>query len=353
MHAGYACRHSGACCTSNWPIPIEVDRLDVVRGALASGALRPATGSEEAALEMAPDAPSDTPALLGRAAGRCVFYDADARDGRCRIQSALGHAALPLACRQFPRVVVHDPRGVSVTLSHYCPTAASLVLQPEADGAVTIVSDALAFPLAGEYVGLDARRAMPPLLRPNLLMDWESWWEVERLAVDILTAPGREPAAALAVLRSGVERVRRWTPQADEPLLERVRSAFASASEASEAAPPPPRASDLVAAVFGAIPDELLAAAPIAAPRTATAAAPRSVSRFLAAHAFANWTAHLAQGLRSWLRSIEGAAALLEAGYDVRSADLLLRHLADPERLATAWARAEGTVYSSPMNGYR
>ena len=31
-----------------------------------------------------------------------------------------------------------------------------------------------------------------------------------------------------------------------------------------------------------------------------------AVRAFLAAHAFANWTAHLGQGLRSWLRSLTG-----------------------------------------------
>jgi hypothetical protein len=61
---------------------------------------------------------------------------------------------------------------------------------------------------------------------------------------------------------------------------------------------------------------------------------------FLAAHAFANWTAHLGQGLRSWLRSVEAAYVLVnELG--VRQTDLLLRHLADPNELARVWSRAE------------
>jgi hypothetical protein len=65
------------------------------------------------------------------------------------------------------------------------------------------------------------------------------------------------------------------------------------------------------------------------------------VRSFLAAHAFANWTAHLGEGLRTWLRAIEAAFALLELGYGVRDADLLLRHLADPYRLARVWSAVE------------
>jgi hypothetical protein len=62
------------------------------------------------------------------------------------------------------------------------------------------------------------------------------------------------------------------------------------------------------------------------------------VSNFLAAHAFANWTAHLGEDLLTWQRSIEAAFALVELGGGVRQADLLLRHLADPHRLARVWS---------------
>ena len=52
------------------------------------------------------------------------------------------------ACRQFPRVVTLTPLGVSVTLSHYCPTAAALVIS--CDGAprspLRIVAAPPAFP---------------------------------------------------------------------------------------------------------------------------------------------------------------------------------------------------------------
>ena len=121
----------------------------VMRAALATGALASPRGIGDAALFTAPDdAPGDTPALLGVQDHVCVFFDAE--HGRlCAVQRALGHDALPLACRQFPRVSLRDPRGVSVTLSHYCPTAASLLGSPRP---VTIVRDAPAFPEGAEYL---------------------------------------------------------------------------------------------------------------------------------------------------------------------------------------------------------
>jgi hypothetical protein len=59
------------------------------------------------------------------------------------------------------------------------------------------------------------------------------------------------------------------------------------------------------------------------------------------AHAFANWTAHLGEGLRTWLRSIEVAHAMLVMGRSVGAADLLLRHLADPAAVARSLGAAE------------
>jgi hypothetical protein len=68
---------------------------------------------------------------------------------------------------------------------------------------------------------------------------------------------------------------------------------------------------------------------------------PGATARFLAAHAFANWPVQLGQGLRTWLRSIEAAHVLVQAGQDVREADLWLRHLADVNHLAQTWSEVE------------
>ena len=225
IHASYRCRHAGACCTSGWPIPVEADRLAVLRAALATGALKSPRGMGDVPLFTSPDdAPADTPVLLGVQDHVCVFFDAE--HGRlCTVQRALGHDALPLACRQFPRVSLRDPRGVSVTLSHYCPTAASLLGSPRS---VTIVRDAPAFPEGAEYSGLDATTALPPLLRPDVLMDWESWWLWESSIVDLIGNADGSPEEALARLDAAVDDVARWRPD-DGPLDTRVRDAVSRA----------------------------------------------------------------------------------------------------------------------------
>jgi hypothetical protein len=273
-----------------------------MRAALANDTLRGSAPPGAALFTFPADVPAETPALLGLTGTRCVFFD-DHGSHRCRVQDALGHDALPLACRQFPRVSVHDPRGVSVTLSAYCPTVARLLASVEP---VTIVESPSAFPEAGGYVGLDARVPLPPLLRPDRLMDWDSWWAFEASSVDLLANSGGSADQAMARLRVAVEHARLWAP-ADGPLAERVREAFAKATDGADSEP----------------------------------ARDSLVRRFLTAHAFANWTTHLGKGLRTWLRSIEAAHELLRSGVDVREADLRLRHLADPNELARDYSRSE------------
>lgn len=329
FHASYGCRHRGACCTSDWPIPVEADRLSRLRAALATGAL-PGRSPAEANF-LWPDPPAaDAPALLATEHGRCIFHDAEAC--RCRVQRVLGHEALPLACRQFPRVTLEDPRGTSITLSHYCPTAASM-LDDHAE--VEIVTAAPAFPAIGEYVGLDARTALPPLLRPDMLMDWESWWEWERLSVEALAGSAHSAEHARGRLAAAVEHTRTWRPQ-DGPLIARVRAAFRV--ETLTHSNSTPLRAELIRSVVEAIPAAHRPARLV--PNEGAVVRDAALARFLAAHAFANWTALLGQGLRTWRRSLDAAHALA-SGFGVRHADLLLRHLADPAALAENWSEAE------------
>ena len=334
IHATYRCRDSGACCTAGWPIPVERDRLEMLRSGLASRRLVLADGRRAfaEAVDVPPGAPSETPALLKVDDGACVFYRRSGAS-RCEIHRALGHEALPLACRQFPRVSVLDPRGTSVTLSHYCPTAASML---DADSPVSIVDNAPAFPAAGEYVGLDVREDLPPSLRPDMLMDWDAWWTWDRLSVELLSRAD-SPAHALARLAGVVEKVRTWRPS-DGALRDRIRETFVLLEVDQE-----PRAFDhaaRLAEVLDAIPSDFR---PTPARLEQIEPRPRAVvvRNFLAAHAFANWTAHLGEGLRTWQRSIEAAFSLIELGLGARTADLLLRHLSDPHALARVWSAME------------
>lgn len=316
FHAGYRCRHSGVCCTSNWPIPVEADRLAAIQAAFASGRLRRTGDSSAPAFVTSADAPSETPALLGTRNGRCVFHESD----RCAIHTALGHDALPLACRQFPRASVIDPRGVSVTLSHYCPTAAHLLTRDgDVDSADPIVINPPSFPATGEYVGLDARTAWPPLLRSDLLMDWESWWEIERRAVALFLR-NEDVDASLATLRGAVREIAQWAP-GDGTLMKRVAHAFETAAPVAALNP-----DSLVADALARVPEPFQQQARWPS-RVATDEL--TARRFLAAHAFASWAIHTREGLSGWLKSLETARAFLTAGAGVSHTDLVLRHLTD------------------------
>lgn len=327
-HASYACREAGACCTSGWPIDIEDDRLGTIERALASNSARPAPLVRRG---------DSGHLLLPVVDGGCVFHKPPG-PARCSLHATFGHAALPLACRQFPRVVLLDPRGVSVTLSHYCPTAATLL---DTDAALSIDAAPAGFPQEGEYVGLDVRNGLPPALRPDMLMDWDAWWHWERRSIELLSDVA-VPAEALARLAAAIEIVRHWRPGSG-PLIESIDAGFrgcrdavvhASAVYSIEQAQ-----QHLLAAVPEAMHDDARRALETRRPRVS----PHIHRRFLAAHAFGNWTAHLGEGLRTWLRSIETAHVLIDSGLSVREADLLLRHLADPREMAKQWGEVERT----------
>jgi hypothetical protein len=277
-----------------------------------------------------------TSSPFAAASTHCVFHD-EQRGGGCRIHRALGHSALPLACRQFPRQSVRDPRGVSVTLSHYCPTAQDLLVSGAEP--VSIVHDAPAFPEAGEYVGLTADPALPPLLHPKLAMDWESWWLFEELSVALLC----ETSHPLTRLGLAVEHARSWT--VDRGLLStHLHDAFTRARnfDPPESGLPESLVRERVIDALASVPEEWRAVAgdPLAGP-VRPQLDHQTTKRFLAAHAFANWSAYQGEGLRTWFRSIETAACLLALTNDPGHVDLILRHLADSAGLVVRWNDAE------------
>ena len=200
-----------------------------------------------------------------------------------------------------------------------------------------VVLNPAAFPPTGEYIGLDARTALPPLLRPGMLLDWESWWKIEAAIVDVLLdleQSGVRSAGTRATCDSAAASVdaRRRSARVARHCGVRRRLVIDARC----------RTRTLVDVAIGAIP---VASRTGARWPTQVATSDTEARRFLAAHAFANWTIHLGDGLWPWWRSIETAAALIEAGAGIRHADLVLRHLIDPK------AFARGLSYSAPMNG--
>jgi len=353
MHAGYACRDAGACCTAGWPIPIEWPQAAHVRAAVAGGHLRAAVRW----LGVAADQPPDVAGVLATDGSSCIFH----RAHRCEIHTVLGHGALPSCCQHFPRDCVIDDRGVFVTLSHYCPTAAGLLFSY--DGALEIVAGPPPVP-GGVAEGLDARGLLPPLLTRQVLMDlpglsaWQahvvSWLGGRRNPI------GRwSPEPVLARLEADARTLAAWRPGTlslgdavagfdDQPesSVERPRwdEERALRRMARESLTPP--------FTWPGDPDDLEAAwIHLSEGWTARAGI---INRFLAAHAFASWMDYQGDGVLCGIRRVRLALAVLRAEalrparaendeltdgtlmQAIRQTDLLLVHLIDRQRLSAA-----------------
>lgn len=298
FHLGYSCRHSGACCSSGWAIPVEHDRVIPIRSL--------ARRSDDAWLMADVNAPADVAGTLTlRPDGHCVFHG----DTGCGI-----YGSRPASCAHFPYVCLVDQRGVHVTLSHYCPTAAALLFEDH--GPIAIVEGPP--PVAGFEIpeGLDARESLPPAESPTRLMSFEAFADWERREV---LQP--QTASAAAVVAARFEHARFAVPapwswaEAPIDLEDRWRT--------------------LVAPQWPAF-------APV-------------VQRYRAAKVFASWAAYSGDGLAAVRRVAAIADAVLEveavrqclaAGRSldaellkqaIRQADLLLVHYAD------GWVLSSGT----------
>jgi len=362
IHADYRCRHSGECCTADWDVPVEVPVYRSLDEAYRSGRLHTAPQSRALSpFVVESDLPDDAGAMLERnQAGECVFFERESR--LCVVHRDLGHEALPATCRHFPRLAVHDRRGTFVSLSHYCPTAAGLLFRD--DVSLTIVSAPPAFPPA-DYEGLSVSADdLPPLLRPGVVMDLEAYsrWEVHMVR---RCAGAVAPESALATLERDAARVRGWTPggPAMADLVAALPPGFVEAVAPSTLAASLADYEQTMAAVPDDLrpsPDEELleeAFSRLMAPAWAAWSAP--LRRYLAAKAFASWTAYQGRGLFSIVRGLQVALALVRveaarACRDAdrpldrdllltafRQADFILNHLAVGEDLALEWSKAE------------
>lgn len=290
FHAAYRCRQSGACCRAGWTIPFDAHERQRVQ----------ALGLGDESLTAA-----DRGATVAarRPDGTCTFFRNETH--LCAIHHAGGHDALPVSCRMFPRVVLQDRRGTFISLSHFCPTAAALLFEESGTSwlPVGIVDAPSALTDVGPLDGLDARDVWPPLLRPGVLMDLESYGVWERLGVELLTRDGIGPDTSLNALASATGRITSWSPGGAEPLQHRVCDAFGTLK------PPPTDGLDV---------DD------------------RAVKRWLAARLFGNWRAYQADGLLAIVRYLRDCLSTFttELGRDgsaleaIRRSDLLIVHKA-------------------------
>lgn len=315
-----------------------------------------------------PGAPAEYGGLLPRGAdGTCAFFGVERPSNRCAIHRVLGPSEQPSACRHFPRVCLLDPRGVFVTLSHYCPTAAALLFRQDVTPAIVLGPSPLG---PGETPeGLDARHALPPLLHPRSLTDLEGYAAWERHMIDVLVHRGATAEDALRQLGCDAEQLRGFSPHGGSSLTDRVAELNGAAAPASHGAAGQIDWIPLAAEVHRSVPNDL----PAAVERTEIDARlawerfiegtwvehDRPLRAYLAAKAFASWVAYQGQGVRTIVRSLQAALAVVrvEAAracaadqtmldrpkmvQAFRQADLWLVHLADPLELARAWSRAE------------
>ena len=300
MHAGYACAHAGACCTAQWPIPVEQPLIDAVRAGKV-----PVNGTPFETVSATDGRRLSILTTTGD--GACVFFEP--RAGRlCAVHRTVGPALLPSACRNFPRIALRDPRGVFVTLSHYCPTAARLLLL---DQDLSIVDAPARLTLDGEVEGLDAADVLPPLLRPGMLMSLDAYDTWEREAVATLNDRTLPPAAAVTAISAATAAVRDWRP-GEGDLSAAIEDAFAEARKAAAGKRPVSRIE-------------------------------HAIKSFLAAHAFASWAAYQQGGLSAAAAAVQAALTALERALAtgrrdekqsadetfitaVRQTDFLLRH---------------------------
>ncbi len=252
---------------------------------------------------------------------------------------------MPSACRQFPRVCVLEPDRVSVSLSHYCPTAAGLLFGEVAE--FGLVAGPPAFPGDWPFEGLDARGAYPPLLRPGVLLGFDGLRAFEESAVAVLSRNALWPA--LSTIESAVERIRTWGVAAG-PLPELVSQSFAVSGRDPGAEPrvSDPRPLLLRALTEGTRPAEVLPAFQTDAP-TVSGLVEVALRRYLAARLIAAWIMFQGNDLRSvprYLRLCLDTVFLFESAREaaeaetarwkeaIRSADLWILHYCDPDLLA-------------------
>jgi hypothetical protein len=363
IHADYRCRHSGQCCSTNWDVPVELPVYRSLTDALASGRLAIAAGAEGLQpFILGPDLPHDTAAMFERTEDhRCVFLEPSSH--LCIVHRDLGEEALAATCRHFPRLAVHDSRGTFVALSHFCPTAAAMLFRD--DVPVAIVDEPPSFPPA-DYEGLEITGDdLPPLLHPHMLMDLDAYSAWEQHMVGRCADVTRVPESVLATLARDAALLARWKPGGVSltEVIAAMPAEFVDATPAADLQASLQFFDEAMTAVpedFRPDPDEdglNRAFVEDVRPEWSSFCAP--LNRYIAAKAFATWTAYQGRGIATIVRGIEAAVALVrveaarqcrDAGRRLdaallleafRRADFILNHLAVGEDLAKNWSRVE------------
>lgn len=220
--------------------------------------------------------------------------------------------------------MTQSPLGVSLTLSAFCPTAASLLFD---DGpfASTTIDDS-----ARRYEGMDARDVMPPLLREDMLMDWDAVERWEQLAVSTLSDHRDEPDTALDIIETASAEVcATWTPR-EGSLSGTLTERFARVSEHRARSSRRRGAGE---------PQSGLGCDLLAAPQKTRPTLAPAIARFLAGHAFACWPMYDGRGIAGAVGHLREVRATLDEE-SARLAGEAGRAL-DPDLLKEAFRQAD------------
>lgn len=252
-----------------------------------------------------------------------------------------------------PRRALIDDRDTFVALSNFCPTAATLLYDSDAE--LAIVASPAAFPEGRLYEGLDARGQWPPLVRPGLLFDLESYSRWEAFVVSVLTNTSSVDTS-LARIAAAAETLRAWSPHVGpfnlwmSDALKQIATGSTDMSIYDRF-----RAPEAYERLRQFIPEGLLA--PQSPPDISNvgerdlSAVSRAARRYLASKAFASWCAYESRGIRTLVAELFASELVLRVECEracratgrsldrslmieaIRQSDLLLMHLIDRPRM--------------------
>lgn len=183
----FSCRRCGQCCRC-LDVPLmagEKERLESIDW----GSMAADLPGKQLFVQLPETAPTPIKRFrLARQEGRCVFLE---WDNSCLIENRFGREKKPLACRQFPLVLVDEPQSTVVSVSFVC----SSVLENSGEPLVaremeirSLLEEAPVDAMNGGYSGWEGRVSIPSkmLLTAAIGLDWHSYEALERRMTTLL-----------------------------------------------------------------------------------------------------------------------------------------------------------------------
>ena len=192
--------------------------------------------------------------------------------------------------------MAQSPLGTSLTLSAFCPTAASLLFD-DAPFSIADIEER-----STRYDGMDAREVLPPLLRADMLMDWDAVTRWEDLAIGALSDHRDDADTAIDIIETASRDVcANWAP-GDGSLSVALAEGFARVREHRACSSRRRGAGE---------PKSGLACDLLTAPRKTRPTLAPARARYLAGHAFACWAMYDGRGIAGALEHLRTVRATL------------------------------------------